>query len=421
MFRFNLKLKILLIHYNKKLSYNEGVDNRAKIEHLLTKNVEEVIEKNHLISALKSGKKLVVKYGADPTAPDLHLGHLIALRKLREFQDLGHKVVFIIGDFTARIGDPSGKSKTRPPLSPEEIKKNSQTYLEQVGKILDVKKAQICFNSRWLSKIKFDEILKLTSKFTVARILERDDFASRFKKGSAIGLHELLYPLIQAYDSVQIKADVEIGGSDQRFNMLSGRELQKEMGQKSQDVIIQPLLLGTDGKRKMSKSLGNYVGLAEPANIAFGKIMSIPDTLIIDYFELLTERTPEDIGKINHALQRGEVNPRDLKIELTKEIVAALHSKKEAEQAAKEFEKVFSRRSLPSQMPEVKISKKEMTLLDLVAATKTISSKSEARRLILQGGVKINSNPKKEPFEKILIKPGMVIRIGKLKFVRIKK
>lgn len=389
-----------------------------KSQTLLTRNIEEVIVKRHLEERLRRGDKLRIKLGADPTAPDLHLGHSVVLWKLREFQDLGHKIVFIIGDYTAKIGDPSGRSKARPPLTEAEIKKNAQTYFKQVGKILDIKKTEIKYNSQWLSKLDFARVIKLASNFSLWRLLERDDFQLRHKEGKELLVHEILYSIMQAYDSIAIKADVEIGGTDQKFNMLAGRDLQRKMDLPEQDVITCPLLVGLDGKKKMSKSLGNYIGIDEVPDQMFGKIMSLPDELILPYFKLATLFSDSEIKKIEENLKSGK-NPRDLKIKLGKEIVVLYHSKRAADLAAEEFSRVFSKKEKPSQMPEIKILQKKLSLLGLIMATKLIKSKSEARRLILQGGVKIDDRIEKDWQKEIKVRSGMILQIGKLKFAKI--
>jgi tyrosyl-tRNA synthetase len=390
-----------------------------KIKHLLTHNVEELIVKESLEEKLKSGKKLRVKLGADPSRPDLHLGHSIAIRKLREFQELGHQVVFIIGDYTGMIGDPTGKSKTRPALSREEVKKNAESYMAQVGKILDMREAEIVYNSQWFSTLSFEDILKLTSRFTVARILERDDFQKRLKEGSDIAVTEMLYPMMQAYDSIMTKADIEIGGTDQKFNLLAGRELQKKMGQAPQDVLTCPLLVGLDGVNKMSKSLDNYIGISEDANSMFGKLMSISDEMIPYYFKLLTDKTEEELREINETLAEKKKNPRDLKVQLAKEIIAIYRTKEEAEAAEAEFNRVFREKQKPTEMPEVKLEAKDYPILDLLAAAGLIASKGEGRRLIEQSGVRIDDETQSDATKNISVHDGMIIQVGKRKFVKI--
>lgn len=389
-----------------------------QINSLLTRRVAEVVVASELSQKLKAGKKLRIKLGADPTRPDLHLGHSVVLSKLKEFQALGHTIIFLIGDYTGLIGDPSGKSKTRPQLSAAEIKKNAKTYLDQVGKILDTTKAEVRFNSEWYKDMSFAEVLKLTARFTVARILERDDFAKRYKSGNDIGLHELLYPVMQAYDSVALHADVELGGTDQKFNLLAARELQKKMGQVPQDIMTMQILVGLDGKGKMSKSLDNYIGISEAANEQFGKIMSLPDEQIIPYFELATEVPATEIGSMRKELARGR-NPRDLKVRLGREIVTLYHGAAAAEKAAAEFTRVFSKKEKPAEMPEVAIAPGEWTILEVLSQAKLISSKAAGRRLIEQGGVRVNDKIIKDWQLKIDVRPGIIIQAGKRKFIKV--
>jgi len=393
--------------------------NPKKIEELLTRGVEEVIEKENLIKKIHSGKKLRIKYGADPSAPDLHLGHSACLLKLKEFQDLGHQIIFIIGDFTAMIGDPSKRLKTRPPLSKKEVERNTKTYFKQIGKILDIKKIKILRNSKWFSKMDLTDLLKLASKFMVARILERDDFSQRLKKGINIGVHEIIYPLMQAYDSVMVRADIELGGSDQKFNMLAGRDLQKKVGQTQQDLVIVPLLVGIDGQRKMSKTLGNYIGITEKPEEQYGKTMSIPDKLILDYFELTTRLAIEEIKKMREGLKRKKVNPRDLKARLAREIVSIYYGKKIAGKSEEEFNRIFKEKKIPAKIPEIRIRKKKIALLDLLLKTKLALSKSEAKRLVFQKGVKIDSQIQEDWQKVIEIKKGRIVQVGKRKFVKI--
>jgi len=381
------------------------------------KGIVEIIDEKSLKEKLKS-KKLRIKYGVDPTRPDIHIGHSVQLRKLKELQDEGHTIIFLIGDYTTKIGDPSGRKSTRPILTDEEIKANAKTYFDQVGKILDVKKTEIRYNSEWFSKMDFNEILNLAGKFTVAQIIERDDFQKRLKGGVDIGLHEMFYPLMQAYDSVALKADVEFCGNDQKFNVLAGRDLQKKMGQTPQDLIITELLVGLDGVNKMSKSLDNYVGITEESNSQFGKIMSIPDKLVIKYFELCTGLPMDEISKYEKQIEGG-TNPRDIKEKLAFEIVKIYHGEKEAEKAKEEFKKVFSNKELPTNIPEVKLAGNydlPLFLLELGAA----SSNSEAKRLIEQGGVKIDGAKITDFKSDISTHPGMIIQVGKKKVYRIK-
>ena len=391
-----------------------------KIKTLLTHNTEEVIIKTDLEKKLNSGKKLRIKLGCDPSRPDLHLGHSIVLRKLKEFQDLGHQVVFIIGDYTGMIGDPSGKSKTRPALSKEDVKKNAESYFEQVGKILDIKKTEIRYNSEWFSKLNFEDILKLLSKFTVARILERDDFSKRLKSGIDIAASEIMYPVMQAYDSIMIEADVEIGGTDQKFNMLAGRDLQRKMNMPEQNVLTCPLLVGLDGKEKMSKSLDNYISITEEPNSMFGKIMSISDKMIFYYFKLLINISENELQQIKIDLKDPSKNPRDLKVKLAKAIIEIYHNKKSAEKAEEEFNKIFRDKQKPSDIESYKLQATSYKLVDLLVELKLVSSKSEVRRLVQQGGVKIDDVVQKDFDENIKVKNGMIVQVGKRKFVKIK-
>ena len=391
-----------------------------KIKTLLSKGVEEVIKRDSLEKKLRSGRKLRIKYGADPSAPDLHLGHSVCLWKLKEFQDLVHQVVFIIGDFTGLVGDPSGRDKTRPALSKEEIEKNAKTYFEQAGKILDIKKIEIVKNSQWFSKMDLAEFLKLAGQFTLARIIERDDFSQRLKKGIDIGFHETIYPLLQAYDSIMVRADVEVGGRDQKFNLLAGRELQKKMGRAEQDLMLFPLLIGTDGKKKMSKSLGNYIGLTESANEQYGKIMSISDDLIFHYFELCTRLSQGEIKELKKETDLGRLSFRHAKARLAKEIIALYHGAAVAQKAEKEFDKIFKNKELPSEMSEIIITDKIIPILDLLVKTKLAPSKSEAKRLVEQGGVKIDNQIIKDWRVEVQIKNGMIIQVGKRNFSRLK-
>jgi len=390
-----------------------------RIKELLSRNVEELIVEKSLEAKLESGKQLRIKYGADPSRPDLHLGHSVPIRKLKEFQELGHQVVFIIGDYTATIGDPSGKSKTRPALSIEEVKENAKSYFDQVGQILDLEKTEIHYNSEWFSKLNFEDILKLTAKFTVARILERDEFAKRLKEGADITVTEMLYPMMQAYDSIMTEADVEIGGTDQRFNLLAGRELQKKSGKPEQDVVLCPLLVGLDGANKMSKSLDNYIGISENANSMFGKIMSISDEMIFYYFKLLTGKTAEELKLIEETLADKDKNPRDLKVRLAKEVIAAYHTAEEAEAAEEEFNRIFREKQKPTEMPEIKLEAKEYPILDLLTAAGLISSKNDGRRLIEQGGVRVNDEVQTDVQKIITVERGMILQVGKRKFVKV--
>ena len=390
---------------------------------IIKKGVIEIINEEELLEKLKEGRPLTVKAGFDPTAPDLHLGHTVLLQKLRTFQQLGHKVYFIIGDFTAMIGDPTGKDKTRPPLSKEQVLENAKTYKEQVFKILDPEKTEIVFNSEWFSKMNTEELIKLTAKYTVARMLEREDFKKRFKENRPIAIHEFIYPLLQAYDSVVLKADVELGGSDQRFNILIGRDIQKEFGiEKPQVAILLPLLVGLDGERKMSKSYGNYVGIKEPPEEMFGKIMSIPDSLMWDYWALLTDLTEEEIEEMKDGVEKNRLHPRDIKMKLAFYIVERFHSKEDAERAKEHFEKVFSRKQLPDNIPEPKleVNSDEILLPDLILKVGYAPSKSEGRRLIKSGAVKINGEKILDINYKVKLDREFILQVGKRKFAKIK-
>ncbi len=365
----------------------------------LRKGTIEIIREADLRAKLeksaKTGKPLRVKLGADPTAPDIHLGHTVVIRKLRAFQELGHTVIFLIGDFTGLIGDPSGKSVTRPQLTRDEINANAETYKSQIFKLLDPEKTEIRFNSEWMDKLGSDGFIRLASHVTVKQILERDDFSKRLKEERPVALHELLYPLTQAYDSVALEADVELGGSDQKFNLLLGRNLQREYGQESQVAMITPLLEGTDGVQKMSKSLGNYIGINEPPQEIFGKVMSISDDMMWRYYELCTNLTPDEIATVKASTESGERNPRDIKVELAKSIVADFHSTSEAAKAEEEFDKIFKRKEMPSQFDPWAVPYGSYKVVDLLVATNLmgenlVDSKKEARRLVEQGAITVN-------------------------------
>ncbi|HSE39490.1 MAG TPA: tyrosine--tRNA ligase, partial [Acidobacteriota bacterium] len=358
----------------------------------LRKGTEEIIKEEDLLAKLKKGKPLLVKAGFDPTAPDLHLGHAVLLRKMKHFQDLGHQVVFLIGDFTGMIGDPTGRSVTRKSLSRAEINENAETFKAQVFKILDPEKTIIDFNGRWLSSMNFADVIRLAAKYTVAQILERDDFAKRMKSGIPISIHEMLYPLAQGYDSVALRADVELGGTDQKFNLLVGRELQRQFKQEPQVIMTTPLLEGLDGVEKMSKSLNNYVGITEPASTMFGKLMSISDQLMYRYYLLLTDLSVEQIEKLRNE------HPRQVKEDLAKIIVGDFHGNEAAEQAAEEFRKVFSEKKLPDEMESYTTASGSYSPVDLIRNSGLVKSNSEARRLMRQGAVTLledNGNSRK--------------------------
>jgi len=373
-----------------------------------------IIREAELIEKLGRRRPLRVKLGVDPTSPHLHLGHTVVLRKLRQFQALGHQAVLIIGDFTALIGDPSGRSHTRPPVEPEQIRANAKTYLEQVGRVLDVGKLEIVWNGQWLGQLKFADIIKLASKMTVARLLERDDFSQRYKSGNPISLHELLYPLMQGYDSVMVRADVELGGNDQTYNLLVGRDLQEDAGQERQVCITMPILVGLDGTLKMSKSYGNQIALEDSPKDMFGKTMSIPDGLMRNYFELLTE---VPLGEVDSLIAS---DPRGAKERLAKEIVKSYHGEAAAEAAAAEFRRVFSQKELPADIPEVEVGAGPISLSALLVRTGLARSNREARRLLQQGGVALDGTRVEDPATQIEPASGMLLRVGKLKFVRLK-
>jgi len=377
----------------------------------------ELAEK--LTEAAKAPRQLRIKLGLDPTSPDIHLGHTVVLRKMRQFQDLGHKAVLIIGDYTARIGDPSGQDTARPMLSPEQIKQNARTYFEQAGKILDASedKLEIRYNSEWLSGLRLADIIKLTSNMTVARMLERDTFELRHKKGDPIGIHEFLYPLMQGYDSVMIKSDVELGGTDQTFNNLVGRDLQRIHDQSPQVVITMPILVGLDGKEKMSKSKGNYIGVTDEPKDMFGKVMSISDDMMENYFTLLTNLPSEKIAEL---VSPDKTHPKQAKILLGKTIVAQFYDQSAAQNAAAEFDKVFTQGQLPDEIPEVEIPTKPIVASKLLLACKLVSSGGEAKRMIKQSAAGIDGKKLNDPNAEITPKDCIVIRVGKRKFARIK-
>ncbi|MEP6919491.1 MAG: tyrosine--tRNA ligase [bacterium] len=393
----------------------------------LRKGTSEIIPESDLRTKLeksaRTGKPLRVKLGADPTAPDIHLGHTVVIRKLRAFQELGHTVIFLIGDFTGLIGDPSGKSATRPQLTREEINANAETYQHQIYKLLDPLKTEIRFNSEWMDKLGSDGLIRLASHITVKQILERDDFAKRLSEERPVALHELLYPLTQAYDSVALEADVELGGTDQKFNLLLGRNLQREYEQEAQVCVIMPLLEGTDGVQKMSKSLGNYIGINESPQEMFGKVMSISDDLMWRYYELLTDARPAEIEAMRAAGKSGEKNPRDMKVELARRIISDFHSAEAATTAEEAFNRVFRRKEAPEEVEERTVRSDSWELKDLLVELGLASSKAEARRLIEQGGVYVDgarSDPKINNVYPVgPDTPGYHIKVGKRRFVRV--
>jgi len=385
----------------------------------LLRGTEQVVPQKELKEKLTKKKKLRIKLGLDPTAPDIHLGHTIVLQKLKDFQDAGHEIIFLIGDFTAQIGDPSGRSKTRPPLSAKEIKKNAQTYLDQVARVLDKKKITVRYNSEWLSKMSFEDVVKLTGKVTLARIIERDDFAKRLKENISIGFHELLFPLMQGYDSVALEADIELGGTDQTFNLLMGRFLQEQFDQEPQVIMTLPLLEGLDGVQKMSKSLGNYVGLAEDAGAAYGKLMSVSDELMWKYYDLVVRADTKDIERMKKDAASGAVNPMNLKKEMAHIIIERFWSKKEADGAQEQFESLFQKKDY-SQAQEVKVDlESPVWIVELLRACGAIKTSSEGRRLIESGAVSLDGKAVKDFKAEVAWKPGMTLKVGKKRIYKL--
>ena len=394
--------------------------------HIIASGVDRIVPEDALLEKLKRGKPLNVKLGVDPTAPDIHIGHAVPLRKLRQFQDLGHQVTLIIGDGTALIGDPSGRNSTRPQLTAEQVKANAQTYVDQAFKILDPEKTKLVYNSEWLLELKLEDLLALAGKFTVARILERDDFHNRYTTGQPIAVHEFLYPIMQAYDSVVIKADVELGGSDQLFNLLAGRELMEKMGLEPQVCLTLPLLEGTDGVQKMSKSYGNYIGVNEDADEMFGKAMSIPDEIMVKYFRLASTLPVDEIDEIERGLAADELHPNKVKRQLARNIVSAYHDEAAAEAAEERFDLVHKEHKIPDNVPEYAADltpndEGKVYLAKLIADAGLAQSTGEARRLIDGGGVKVNGDP--VPAKSYNVDPsllaGATLQVGKLKFLKL--
>jgi tyrosyl-tRNA synthetase len=389
---------------------------------LLTSRAVDVISREELLRKLKRrDRPLKVKLGMDPTAPDLHLGHSVVLHKLRQFQELGHEVIFLIGDFTGMIGDPSGRSETRKPLTADEVARNAETYRRQIFKILDPARTQVAFNSDWLRPMSGEDLIGLASRYTVARMLERDDFQKRYRDNLPISIHEFLYPLIQGYDSVVLQADVELGGTDQKFNLLVGRDLQRDFGQEPQVIMTVPILEGLDGVQKMSKSLGNYIGVEEPAKEIYGKAMSIPDSLLLRYYELVTPLTTGEIDKLRQSLQKGALHPREAKANLAKVLVTLYHGAEAAEKAAAEFDRVFRDKQIPGEVETSCIATTDQhRLLYLVLAEAGLTpSKSEARRLIRQGAVEVDGRRVTEVDHELSTKREYMVRVGKRRFKRI--
>lgn len=394
-----------------------------QLEHLVG-DASEVHTHEELLAKLRLGRPLRIKYGADPSAPDLHLGHAVPMTRLRRFQDLGHKVIFIIGDFTGRIGDPSGRSKTRPMLSTEQIERNAATFAAQAGKILDIEACEIRYNSEWLEPLGTDGLVKLASRYTVARMLERDDFAKRMAAETPISIVEFLYPLVQAYDSVAIEADVEVGGTDQLFNFLVARDVMRSYGLEPQVATCWTLLVGTDGVEKMSKSLGNYVGISEAPEQMFGKLMSIPDEILPHYYALLTDEGFEGAAEIDRRMQAGELHPMDAKKRLARIIIERYHDAEAAARAQEEFEAVFSRGELPSEMPEYRVPARDLQdgrawIVTLVTGSGGAASNSEARRLIRGGGVRLNDERIDDETANVAVHSGDVLQVGKRHFAKL--
>jgi tyrosyl-tRNA synthetase len=388
---------------------------KKELEWLLKRGTAEIIVEEEMIKLLEAGKPLRLKQGFDPSRPDIHLGHVVGLRKLRHFQERGHQVVLIVGDWTAQIGDPSGQSIMRPMLTAEEVKANAKTYMEQFFKVVDKDKTEVRWQSEWFGDFSLADVIKLTSKFTVAQMLAREDFANRYNSGKPIAVTEFLYPLLQAYDSVAIESDVEFGGTDQKFNCLVGRELQQMVGQRPQQVFLLPLLVGTDGVQKMSKSLGNYIGVDEPPNDIYGKAMSIPDNLIGDYFELITDMPDEEVADCRKQIESGSVNPMNLKKKLAFEIVTQFYDEQAAKAAQEHFETVFQRRETPDAEQIVKIGTEGLLTLELAKAGLT-KSRGEARRLLEQGGIEIDGVKITEDIDMTKVKRGSIIKVGKRRF-----
>ncbi|GAB6281507.1 MAG: tyrosine--tRNA ligase [Ignavibacterium sp.] len=399
-------------------SINEQMD-------LIKRGAFEIIPEEDLVKKLeksiKENKPLNIKLGCDPSRPDLHIGHSVVLRKLSQFQQLGHQAILIIGDFTGIIGDPSGRNSTRPPLSLEETRINGRTYFEQASKILDKAQTRMVYNSEWLSKMTFEDVIKLSSKFTVARMLERDDFTKRYKNSEPISIHEFLYPLAQAMDSVAISADVELGGTDQKFNLLVGRDIQREFGMEPQVIITMPLLVGTDGVDKMSKSYGNFIGISESPNEIYGKTLSIPDNLIYTYFELATNISNDELNEIKNQLNNQKINPRDLKRKLARTLVEMYYDEQSAIEAEEEFDKIFIKKEIPDEISEMNWNReeKEIAIVDLLIETKLAQSRSEAKRLISQGGVSIDGDKISDLSTIVKLKNENIIKVGKRNFLKI--
>ncbi len=384
---------------------------------------EEELQKK-LERSLSSGQPLKIKLGFDPSAPDLHLGHAVVLHKMRTFQDLGHQVIIIIGDFTGKIGDPTGRSETRPQLSDEEVEANARTYKDQLFKILDKEKTRLVYNSSWLAELKFADVIELAAQYSVARMMEREDFANRYREGYSIGIHEFFYPLMQGYDSIAIEADVELGATEQKFNLLMGRQLQREYGQEAQIALTMPILSGTDGLQKMSKSLGNYIGITEAPDEIYGKVMSIPDEIMEEYYSLASGLPVEEVETIMGQVKEGSMHPRDAKMRLAREIICLYYSHEEALRAEERFKQVFQQQSVPDDVPEVKLNKEETGdpayLTRVMVKAGATSSNSEARRLLQQGGVRVDGERVTDTHTTVDGQSEFLLQVGKRRFVRVK-
>lgn len=400
-------------------SINEQID-------LIKSGAIEIIPEDELVrkleKSIKTNKQLVIKLGCDPSKPDLHIGHAVVLGKLRQFQDLGHKAILIIGDFTAMIGDPSGKNKTRPPLTLEETRKNGQTYLEQATKILKEENLEVRYNSEWLNQMNFNDVIALSAKYTVAQMLERDDFSKRYGSGLPISLHELLYPLAQAMDSVVINSDVELGGTDQKFNLIVGREIQKAYNKEPQCILTMPILEGTDGKEKMSKSLNNYIAITDPPSEMFGKTMSIPDELIVRYFRYAARANDNEVLELELGLKSGEIHPRNAKVQIAKRIIQLYYSKEEADKSEDEFQKIFVNKDIPTDINEkiLNFSEPIQPIMDILVASELMPSKKEAKRKIEEGGVYIDGERVTDPFMKLDLSTRKLFKVGKKTFLYLK-
>jgi tyrosyl-tRNA synthetase len=388
---------------------------------IIRTHVAELISEEELLYKLKSKRRLRIKLGIDPSGPEIHLGFSVVLRKLRQFQDLGHTAVMVVGDFTGMIGDPSGVSKTRPKLTKKQIEKNMAKYKDQIFRILNPKRTEFTYNSKWLGALTMYELVELASKYTVARILERDDFSQRLKDGLPVYMHEILYPLCQGYDSVAIKADVELGGTDQKFNLLVGRELMRESNMVPQVVLMMPILEGTDGVRKMSKSFNNYIGITESPKQMLGKVMSLPDELIVKYFKIATDAFPHRVEEYRMSLDDGSINPRDAKLDLAKTLVRMYHSAQSAQRTAEDFQRVFTRRELPERIDQYKVTKKNINIVDLLVECKLMRSRGEAKRKIREGAIDVDGVRVDDIDYVVELKQPIVVRAGKHKFLKVSK